>query len=170
MILNKNNQIKNLTQTQLAYISGFLEGDGCILAQIVKGPYKYKFTIRLSITFYQKSSKHWFFLKLKKLIGVGNITIKKDGVVHYTILGLNLIDKFLQLLFPYLILKKSLIILIFQIIKDLRIVKTEADFIEVCKLVDKVADYNYSKNRRITSLIVQNVLMLPVETKILNPI
>jgi hypothetical protein len=55
--------IKNLTREDLAYLAGFLEGGGCILAQIVKGgTYKYKYTIRLSIVFYQRKDKHWFFL------------------------------------------------------------------------------------------------------------
>jgi intein/homing endonuclease len=51
--------IKNLSKEDLAYLAGFLEGDGCILAQIVKGKaYKYKYTVRLSVVFYQRKDKH----------------------------------------------------------------------------------------------------------------
>jgi hypothetical protein len=48
-------KFKELNNEQLAYLAGFLEGDGCILAQIVKGgQYRYKYTIRLNVVFYQK--------------------------------------------------------------------------------------------------------------------
>ena len=48
-----------LTEIELAYIAGFLDGDGSIYAQIVKGDdYKYGFRIRISIAFFQKTTKH----------------------------------------------------------------------------------------------------------------
>jgi hypothetical protein len=158
-------QFKKLDDKQLAYLAGFLEGDGCILAQLVKGPYKYKYTVRISIVLYQKKDKHWFFIKLKDLIGVGNIRLRKDGMLEYSILGLNMVKKFLEMVYPYLILKKTLASLVFQIIKKLNVVQSEADFLEVCQLVDKVAEHTYSKKRKNTSLIVKNSLILPVETE-----
>ena len=159
------NKLNNLTNIQLSYLAGFLDAEGCILAQIVKGDYPYNFTIRLSVVFYQKTTKHWYFMYLKKLINLGDIKVKKDGMVEYGIFGVNLVENFLSKIFPYLVLKKALVILIFTIIKGLKNIKNKAHFIEVCKLVDKVAEYNCSKGRKITSLVVQNNLMLPVETK-----
>lgn len=52
-------RFNDLSKEQKAYIAGFLDGNGCILAQIVKrDQYKYKHTIRLSVVFYQKKDKH----------------------------------------------------------------------------------------------------------------
>lgn len=162
----QKNKFKKLSNEQLAYLAGFLEGDGCILVQIVKGiQYKFKYTIRINIVFYQKKDKHWFFIKLKELVGVGSIRFRKDGMVEYTISGMNLVKKFLELVFPYLVLKKNLAVLVFRIIGMLNDVQNEADFIEVCKLVDKVAEHTYSKKRKNTSKIVENDLVLPVETE-----
>lgn len=49
----------NLNQQEIAYLAGFIDGDGCILAQIIpRKDYKYKFQIRVSIIFYQKKSRH----------------------------------------------------------------------------------------------------------------
>jgi hypothetical protein len=98
-------------------------------------------------------------------VGVGNIRLRKDGMLEYSILGLNMTRKFLEMVYPYLILKKTLASLVFQIIKKLNVVQNEADFLEVCRLVDKVAEHTYSKKRKNTSLIVQNSLILPVETE-----
>ncbi len=53
--MKKNEIIKE----NLAYIAGFLDGDGCVLAQIVSGKqYKHKFTVRVSVTFFQKAKRH----------------------------------------------------------------------------------------------------------------
>ena len=52
-------KIKKLNNTDLAYIAGFLDGDGSIFAQIIEGKdYIYGFRIRLSIIFFQKTTKH----------------------------------------------------------------------------------------------------------------
>jgi hypothetical protein len=102
---------------------------------------------------------------LKELIGVGSIRFRNDDMIEYSISGAKMVNSFLGLLFPYLILKKNLAVLIFQIIKALNDVQNEADFLEVCKLVDKVAEHTYSKKRKNTSLVVKNSLILPVETE-----
>ena len=48
----------HVTTEDKNYIAGFLDGDGSILTQLVKGSnYKYNFTIRVSIVFYQKTKK-----------------------------------------------------------------------------------------------------------------
>jgi hypothetical protein len=86
-------------------------------------------------------------------------------MLEYSIFGKTLVNKFLEMIFPYLILKKNLATLIFRIIKKLNVVKTEADFLEVCKLVDEIADRTYSKKRKNTFLTVKNSLLLPVETE-----
>lgn len=53
------NKINNLSKEDLNYLAGFIDGDGCILAQLVfREDYKYKFQIRVSIILYQKSSRH----------------------------------------------------------------------------------------------------------------
>jgi len=159
-------KIKQLTKEELSYIAGFLEGDGCLLAQIVKGStYRFKHTVRLGIIFYQKKDKHWFFLWLKKKIGIGNIRIRNDSMMEYSIMGMIHVKIFLKSLFPFLVLKKDLAVLMFRIIEGFEKVESEADFLEVCKLVDKVADYTFSKRRINTTSKVRESLGLPVETE-----
>jgi hypothetical protein len=46
-------------KNDLIYLAGFIDGDGCILAQIVaRNDYKYLFQIRVSIILYQKTTRH----------------------------------------------------------------------------------------------------------------
>ena len=51
-------EIEKITNEDKAYIAGFLDGDGSLLAQIVKGSYKYGFTIRFTIQFVQNKKYH----------------------------------------------------------------------------------------------------------------
>ena len=52
-------QLKRINKTELAYLAGFVDGDGCINAQIVRKPgYKLKFQIRVTLSFYQKTTRY----------------------------------------------------------------------------------------------------------------
>ena len=147
--------MKKLTLEEKSYIAGFLDGDGSIFAQIVRGNnYTYNFRIRVSIGFYQKKDKHWFMLKLKKLLKYGSLRIRKDNVSELVISGTGPVEQVLLQLKDFLILKKNNASLVLKIIEKKRTVNSKKEFIEVCKLVDQVAALNYSKTRLITSKVV----------------
>jgi hypothetical protein len=93
----------------------------------------------------------------------GWIRIKSDGMCEYTITSFADVEKTLISLLPYLRIKRPAAVVVLEIIKALKSVQTEADFIKVCFLVDKVAEYTDSKKRVISALTVKN-LILPVET------
>lgn len=153
-----------LSNETKAYIAGFLDGDGSILAQIVKNKtYKYGFTIRCSVNFYQHKKNSWIILWLKKELKKGNIRIR-NNIIEYSIVDKNSIKRILYLLIPYLKIKKPLAKLIIKIIDEKENVQTKADFLKVCNLVDKVAKYTYSKKRKVTSSVVKKSWNLPVET------
>ncbi len=162
----KNLNFKNLTELEKAYIAGFLDGDGSIIAQIIHDKTrKYKFYIRISIVFYQKKDKHWFILWLKKKLSpYGYIRIRSDNISEFTIVAKEPVKKILIELYPYLKLKRNLCKLIFKIIQLSDKVQTEADFLKVCKKIDETAKLTYSKKRKITHEYVRDYLGSPVET------
>lgn len=85
-------------------------------------------------------------------------------MAEYTITGFSDVRFVLLLLLPFLRLKKPTAVLVLKIIELWSSVQTEASFIEVCLLVDKVAEHTDSKRRVITTSVVKNALILPVET------
>jgi len=140
-----------MDETTLAYIAGFLDGDGSIFFQIVPRPdYKQKFQIRTSIGFYQDTSNVRILEWFKEQIGSGYIRHRKTGISDYTIVESKAVKKLLVLLKPYVKLKKRHAELGLEIIKRLENKKSNQDFLEICKLVDKFKDINYSKKRTIT--------------------
>ena len=160
-----NNYLK-LSNLDLAYIAGFLDGDGSIIVQIVSDKTrKWKFYIRVSIVFYQNTKHHWFILWLSKMFTpYGYVTKRTTGMSEFTIVEKEAVKLVLNKLTPYLKIKNPLCKLTLGIINDLESVQTEADFLKVCHKVDKVAEYTYSKPRKITAKNVADILKLPVET------
>ncbi len=151
--------MKKLTIEEKCYVAGFLDGNGSIFAEIIPdNNYEYNFRIRVSISFYLHKSKHWFMLKLKKLLRYGTLKSKNDNVSELIIAGTDSVEIILLQLNDHLVLKKPNASLILEIIKKKRNITSKEKFIEVCKLVDKIALLNSSKNQSITSETVKESL------------
>ena len=143
----------------LAYIAGFLDGDGSIFFQIVKRPdYKLKFQIRSSIAFYQDTTQVNILEWLKEVFESGYIRHRKTGMSDYTIVESKKVKKILELLKPYVRLKKKQVELGIEILDKIKREKSKENFLEMCKLVDKFKELNYSKKRTMTYEVVKRSL------------
>jgi hypothetical protein len=161
-IINTKNHNIILTVEEKSYISGFLDGDGSLFAQIIKGKdYKYGFTVRFSIVFFQKKQRYWFILWLKNKLCYGFTRIRPDGMSEYTITGLDAVEETLQLFLPYLRLKHETANLILKAIALKRSVSSKEEFLELCRLVDKIGELTDGKKRMINREIVLDFLSSP---------
>ena len=151
--------MKELTAEERFYLAGFLDADGSIFAQIIRGKdLKYKFRIRVSIGFYQNKKYSWFLKKLQKNFKCGTIRTKGDDVVEYIITAADPVRNLLVQLKDSLVLKKRQANLVLEILEKKKKIQSKSDFLEVCRLTDKVAMLNYSKKRTITAKDVEKVL------------
>ena len=120
------------------------------MAQLVfrKG-YRLGYQIRVSIVFYQKTMHDKFLLSLKEQLGYGYIRKRPDGMSEYTTVGLREVADVLTLLYPFLRLKKLLARDVLALIRRHPPARsmTIARLLELCRLVDKTAEFNYSKKR-----------------------
>lgn len=145
--------------TTIAYIAGFLDGDGSIFFQIIpRKDYKLKFQIRSSIAFYQDTKQVKILNWLKEIFEVGYIRHRKTGISDYTIVEPKEVKKILELLKPYVKLKRKQIELGLEILSKLEGKKSKEEFLEICKLVDKFKELNYSKKRTINYKVVKKSL------------
>ncbi len=153
--------MKELTAEERFYLAGFLDADGSIFAQLVRGnELKYKYRIRVSIGFYQNKRNSWFLKKLQKDLKCGSIRTKTDDVVEYVITAADPVRNLLVQLKDNLVLKKRQANLVLEILEKKKKIQSKSDFLEVCRLTDKVANFNYSKKRTITAKEVEKVLSL----------
>lgn len=161
-----------MTNEQKAYIAGFLDGDGCVMLQLVRRKdYILGYQIRASIVFYQKTKHepHLFFLK--ELLRDGYIRKRPDGMSEYTIVGFASVKRVLELLLPYLILKKEHAKIVLKVVKKTPgggRNYTPALLMKLAEDVDKYLELNYSKKRKNTSATLRKFLesrqLVPVTT------
>ena len=158
-----------MSNEELAYIAGFLDGDGCVMAQLVRRKdYIYGYQVRVSIVFYQKQNHQIILHWLKSKLRLGYIRQRNDGMAEYTIVGLQEVKAILRLLQPYLRLKKVLAGKVLKLIKAHPNKMTPKRLIRISKLVDETASFTYSKKRTNTSetikAFLKNTNLFPVET------
>ena len=140
---------KKISPIKLAYLAGFIDGDGSIYVRLKPNQtYKYNYQIAPSIILFQSKKEQESFKKICSLINYGYLRERKDGILEYTINKQDDIIKFLQLIEPYLILKKKQAKLMIEIIEKKKRIKNKNDFIKLANLVDKYRELNYSKNRK----------------------
>jgi len=151
-----------VTTEQKAYVAGFLDGDGCIMLQLIyRHDYILGYQIRASIVFYQKTKHKDFFVWLKSKLKDGYIRERNDGISEYTIVGFAPVKRVLTLLLPYFKLKKKQAKLAIKVISQTPGVRkryTPGLLLRLAKEVDKFAQLNYSKKRKRTSVEVEEYL------------
>ena len=96
------------SKIDLAYIAGFLDGDGSLMLQIKKrkdGKKKWRFMS--TICFYQ-DSRHDKPLKwIKKILGIVYLSKRNDGMTELRINGFKQIRDILKKINPFLKFKKN---------------------------------------------------------------
>ena len=153
--------------TTKAYIAGFLDGDGCINAQILRRPdYRLGFQIRVSVTFFQSTKRHWFLLQIQKMVPGGTLRKRKDGISEYAFVGSQVVQRLCESLLIYLVAKKRQATLLVQITQGLKKNQSREDFLTLCHLVDQIGALNDSKKRTGSVDLVQSEWkkLFPVET------
>lgn len=167
-------KIDKLTQFDLAYIAGFIDADGCINCQIVRRhDYRLKFQIRLTLTIFQKTTRHWVVLWFKKKIGIGTVRKRTDGISEFVLVGKSIKNLLIPLL-PFLKVKRKQALLVVHIINHLSKNQDPQSFLKLCEQVDQVAFLNDSKKRTITASVVRDAFLkdyssFPVETETKEP-
>lgn len=147
-----------VSDEEKAYIAGFLDGDGSIMAQLVyRKDYKLGYQIRISIVFYQKTKHRKFLVWLKSQLGYGYVRNRNDGMSEYTIVGLSEVKEVLTLLYPFLHLKKDLAKTVLSIIDKHPPSRkmTASKLLTLSKLVDVSSTFNYTKKRTNSSKVVE---------------
>jgi len=138
-----------LSQTQKAYLAGFLDGDGSIYVRLKPNPtYKYGFQVAPYIVLFQSQKEKENFKKIYSLIRLGYLRVRKDGILEYIIGRVNELREFLKIVKPFVILKKEQVALMTEILDKKEKVKDKNDFRKLIDLIDRFRNLNYSKKRK----------------------
>jgi len=95
------------SKIELAYIAGFLDGDGSLMLQIKKrkdGNTGIRFMS--TICFYQDTRHEKTLYWIREVLGIGYLSKRKDGMTELRINGYKRVRNILENLLPYLRFKK----------------------------------------------------------------
>ncbi len=140
--------MQKLTQAQIAYLAGFIDGDGSIYVRAKPNrDYRFGFQIAPYIVLFQSVKDEAKFNKICSLLNCGYLRRRKDGILEYTIGRREEIIGLINLLKPYLILKSQQADLLLKILDLKSKIKDKKDFAKLLALINRFAEINYSKKR-----------------------
>ena len=106
------------SKINFAYIAGFLDGDGSLMLQIKKrkdGKLKRRFMG--TICFYQDSRHEKPLSWIRKVLKIGYISRRNDGITELRINGVKQIKNILERLIPFIKFKKKQAIALYNAVK-----------------------------------------------------
>jgi hypothetical protein len=109
MVQEQGNTVGSRSQVDLAYIAGFLDGDGSLMIQLKRRSESKIKTRRvmLTICFYQDSRHEKPLYWIKEVLGIGYISHRNDGMTELRINGHRQVLRILESLLPFLKFKKK---------------------------------------------------------------
>lgn len=144
-----------MQETIKSYIAGFLDGDGSIYVRVKKNnTHKYGFQILPAIVFFQKDTNVKVLHYLHDNLSFGYIRTRNDKMCEYVIGNINEIQKVINLIQDYVVLKKPQLLLLQELINKKSIMKYPKDFLELVKIADEISKKNYSSVKKAKSDIV----------------
>ncbi len=143
------------SKIDLAYIAGFLDGDGSVMIQIKKrkdGRLKRRFM--LTICFYQDSRHEQTLFWIRDVLGIGYVARRNDGMTELRINGFEQIQKILMKLKPFIRFKSVQVRAMLKAAKILiREKQSHLKKSELVKLVDHIVvvqNHNYVTKKKKT--------------------
>ena len=118
---NTVGRLSKADSLNLAYIAGFLDGDGSIMLQLHRRKSgKETFRVKTVICFYQDSRHIDKIEWIKEVLGYGYIYTRRDHICELRIEGFQRVFEVLLSLKPYLRFKKKQVDLMLKIIPKLQ--------------------------------------------------
>lgn len=158
---NKVNTVdKKYSNTFLAWLAGFFEGDGCIICYIDKAKgYKFTFRIRVIIKLSQKSSLA--LEKIREDLNLGNIFFNKRKVNSYNCYDLIIANQnnvllFINLIKPYVRFKVNQLEIGIKILEQRKQITSPQDLLKLAKLADSLSVLNvrsYNDGNKYSTMI-----------------
>ena len=140
---------KRINKTVLAYIAGFLDGDGCVKARIDKQPNnKFGLRTRIAVTFTQHTRNRfvldWIYNQLKN----GSIAdYESKHLSEYAITDSKFIKRLLKGIKPFVVNKSKQLDLALQLLALEDRFKNEASFNKALSLANQIRSLNNYKKK-----------------------
>ena len=142
------------SKVDLAYIAGFLDGDGSLMLQIKKrNDTARKWRFMCTICFYQDSRHAEPLYWIRRILGIGYVSHRNDGMTELRINGFRQVSQILEILKLFVRFKKNQVeemLRACEILKRNPINKlSESDLRQIVKSIISIQSNNYvAKHKR----------------------
>lgn len=134
-----------MTGKEKAYIAGFLYGDGSIMLQLKpRKVVSFGFRVKTVICFYQDTRHEKGLIWIRKKLGIGYLSRRKDHITELRIEGYKAVGSTLKELTPYIIFKRKQVEIMLRAISIMQKKPKPKKFLEVCQLSDRLSSINYA--------------------------
>jgi hypothetical protein len=152
-------------ETDRAYIAGFLDGDGSLMLQLKKrSDSKRGIRFMATICFYQDTRHEKTLYWIKKVLGIGYISNRNDGMTELRINGYKQIRNILKSLISYIRFKKlqaSALLKACEILSNTKFQKlTKKQLAKLVDLILVIQSENYVTKKKKTKSELRKVLDL----------
>lgn len=153
------------SKINLSYIAGFLDGDGSLMLQIKKrkdGKLKRRFMC--TICFYQDSRHEKSLYWIRKILGIGYISRRNDGMTELRINGFKQVEEILHDLIPFIRFKKEQARALYNAAnllnqKDSRLL-SKKDLLKLANFIITIQKNNYITQKKKTKADILKILGL----------
>ena len=153
------------SKINLAYIAGFLDGDGSLMLQIKKrkdGRSRRRFMA--TICFYQDSRHEKTLFWIKNELNIGYISRRNDGITELRINGYRQVNEIIKRLWPFIRFKLKQARALYQatsiLISDESKSLSRRQLIKLIDLILTIQCENYVTRRKKTRLELMKILDL----------
>ena len=152
------------TIQDLAYIAGFLDGDGSIMVQVKRRADAQKgWRIMVTICLYQDSRHKAPLLWIRDVFGIGYISDRNDHMTELRMNGYRQVKRILTLLQPYIKFKKKQVVFTLRILDLLEkkrfTLLTKKERLAIANDMIALRNENYqSHQRQYTDADIKNLL------------
>lgn len=153
------------SKTNLAYIAGFLDGDGSLMLQVKKRKSgKLKRRVMCTICFYQDTRYEKTLYWIRKVLGIGYLSRRNDGMSELRINGYRQTKIILKNLLPYIRFKKKQAEAMYKAASLLngRSINNlfRNELLKIVNYILKIQKYNYVTKKKKTKVELLKILDL----------
>lgn len=150
---------------KLAYIAGFLDGDGSLMLQLKKrSDSKRAIRFMTTICFYQDTRHEKTLYWIQEVLGIGYISKRNDGMTELRVNGYKQVRDILKSLLPYIQFKKlqaRALLQACEILSNTKFKKlTQKQLAELVDLILVIQSENYVTKKKKTKAELRKILGL----------
>ena len=148
----------------LAYIAGFLDGDGSLMLQIKKrkdGRQKKRFMC--TICLYQDTRHEETLYWIRKVLGIGYMSRRNDGMSELRINGFEQVHTIIKLLSPYIRFKRvqaKNLLKATDLLRKKRSLLSRRDLLKLLDCIVAIQANNYATRRKKTKDELRKIIGL----------